>query len=171
MERMERWQYYTSSFVRIEPTEGVDRRFMRKSVLTRNVPGSDADSDDLVVKRKALVSNEDLTLRICVNTAKIVYKEPGSEYFIWTDKPMISGDVPMVADDSTEKPVSAARERLRKHEEARTEKFKEKFEMNNPWMKGLEQAQVEKVKTDFKEFVDGTRFNKPQEVAEVEMAQ
>jgi paired amphipathic helix protein Sin3a len=145
MERMERWQYYTSSYVRIEPTEGVPRRKMLKSVLTRNMPTTaDAESEDNSAQPKPLVYSEELTLRICVNSAKIMYKEPGQEFFIYTDKPMTT--------DANG--ISTARERLQKFEDARKERFKEKFEMNNRWMKGLNHDQVSKVTMDFKKWMD-----------------
>ena len=76
---------------------------------------------------------------------KIIYKEPGSEFFIYTDKPL-------TYDPKTK--TSAARERLQKFEDARRDRFKEKFEMNNRWMKGLNHDQVSKVTQDFKKWVD-----------------
>ena len=45
MELRDRWQYYISSWMRTEPTEGVSRSRMQKVVLTRNLPSGDADSD------------------------------------------------------------------------------------------------------------------------------
>jgi len=145
MERKERWQYYTSSYVRIEPTEGVSRSRLRKSVLTRNLPTGDTESEDGSNQPKPLVYAEDLTLRVCVNSYKIIYKELGSEFFIYTDKPL-------TYDPKTK--TSAARERLQKFEDARRDRFKEKFEMNNRWMKGLNHDQVSKVTQDFKKWVD-----------------
>src|SRR4051794_17753120 len=82
--RFARWQYYTGSFIRIEPTEGVARKRMKKSVLSRNVDLT-TDNDS---QRKPLVFNENLTLRVCVNSYKIMYEALGNEYFIYTDKSM-----------------------------------------------------------------------------------
>ncbi|KAF4635150.1 hypothetical protein G7Y89_g2941 [Cudoniella acicularis] len=145
MARMERWQYYTSSYIRIEPTEGIQRVHMRKSVLARNMPSPDADVDDGANQPKPIVYEEDLVLRICVNSYKMIYKYPGSEFFIYTDKPL-------TYDPKTK--TSAARERLQKFEDARKQRFKEKFEMNNAWMKGLNHDQVSKITMDFKKWTD-----------------
>ena len=71
MERKEQWQYYVSSYVGVEPTEGVNREGLFHSVLTRNLP---SDYED---KPKPLISKEDLTLRICLNSFKMMYKEGG----------------------------------------------------------------------------------------------
>ncbi|KAG9232420.1 putative paired amphipathic helix protein pst1 [Amylocarpus encephaloides] len=145
MERMERWQYYASSYVRIEPTEGIPRNLLHKPLLTRNLPSADAEIEDAGVLPKPLAFEEDLTLRICANTYKMMYKFPGSEYFIYTDK--------MMGIDS-KTGQSAARERLRKCEDARTQRFKEKFEMNNAWMKNLNHDEVSKITMDFKKWID-----------------
>ncbi|PMD20809.1 transcriptional regulatory protein-like protein SIN3 [Hyaloscypha hepaticicola] len=145
MEQKERWQYYISSYIRIEPTEGVPRSRLHKSVLTRNLPSTDAESEDSNAQPKPILFNEDLTLRVCVNTYKIVYKHPGSEYFIYTNKPL-------TYDPKTKE--STARERLRKFETIRNERAKEKFEMNNRWMRGLDRDAVAKVNSDFKKWMD-----------------
>ena len=145
MEQKERWQYYISSYIRIEPTEGVPRSRLHKSVLTRNLPSTDAESEDNNAQPKPILFSEDLTLRVCVNTYKIVYKNPGSEYFIYTNKPL-------TYDPKTKE--STARERLRKFETIRNERAKEKFEMNNRWMRGLDRDAVAKVNSDFKKWMD-----------------
>ncbi|TAQ90094.1 hypothetical protein B7494_g1534 [Chlorociboria aeruginascens] len=145
LERTQRWQYYTSSYVRIEPTEGVPRRLLRKSLLSRNLPSGDAEFEDGSGHRQALVFSEDLTLRICVNTYKIVYKDPGSEYFIYANTSLGGG-----ADGET-------RKRLRQFEDARNQRFQEKFVMNNKWMKDLNHAEVQKVNQEFQTWIaDGT---------------
>jgi len=145
MEQKERWQYYISSYVRIEPTEGVPRSRLHKVVLTRNLPSADAESEDSSAQPKPILFNEDLTLRVCVNTYKIVYKNPGSEYFIYTNKPL-------TMDPKTKE--STARERLRKFENLRNDRMKEKFEMNNRWMKDLDHDAVAKVNSDFKKWME-----------------
>jgi paired amphipathic helix protein Sin3a len=166
MQQKERWQYYISSYIRIEPTEGVPRSLLHKSVLTRNLPSTDAESEDNNSQPKPILFSEDLTLRVCVNTYKIVYKNPGSEYFIYTNKPL-------TYDPKTKE--STARERLRKFETLRNERAKEKFEMNNRWMRGLDRDTVAKVNSDFKKWMDegvvpGTEAPVPVP-ADVEMAQ
>jgi paired amphipathic helix protein Sin3a len=145
MERKERWQYYTSSFVRIEPTEGVKRGLLHKSVLTRNLPAGDVESEDGTGQRKPLVWSEDLTLRICVNSSKIIFKEPGSEFFIYTDKPLTW---------DAEKNVAAARVRLEKPEEARNERFHKKFVNMSPWMKDVPFEEVQKITMETRKWIN-----------------
>jgi paired amphipathic helix protein Sin3a len=145
MERMERWQYYTSSYIRTEPTEGIPRHRLHKTILTRNRASADIDFEEGGVLPKPLAYQEDLTLRICVNTYKMIYKPHGSEYFIYTDKPL--GTNP-------ETTVSVARERLQKFEDARSQRFKEKFEKNNAWMKNLSHDEVSKINMDFKKWTE-----------------
>jgi paired amphipathic helix protein Sin3a len=43
---------------------------------------------------------------------------------------------------------------LLKFEEGRNEKFRETFEMNNNWMKGLDHDQVQKITLDCKKWID-----------------
>jgi paired amphipathic helix protein Sin3a len=143
MERKERWQYYTSSYVRIEPTEGVPRKYLRKVVLTRNLPSGDTESEDGSSQRKPLVWAEDLTLRICVNSFKIIYKQPGEEYFIYADKTLGGGA------------EGATRKRLQKVEDARNQRFREKFGMNTKWMKGLPHDQVQDINQNFQKWIAG----------------
>lgn len=148
MERKERWQYYTSSYVRFEPTEGIDRTLLHKSVLTRNLPNGDIDSEDLSIQRKPLVWAEDLTLRICVNSSKIIFKEPGSEYFIYTDKPLTW---------DAEKDMASAGVRLEKVTKSRNDRFKEKWVDNSPWMKDLDLEVVQKKTAETRKWIaDGT---------------
>ena len=142
MQRKERWQYYTSSYVRIEPTEGVPRRLLRKSLLTRNLPSGDTDSEDGSNQRKPLVWGEDLTLRICVNSYKIIYKEPGVEYFIYADKALGGGE------------EGETRQRLKKVEESRNQRFHEKFGMNNRWMKEKSHEEVSRINQEFRKWVN-----------------
>jgi paired amphipathic helix protein Sin3a len=146
MERKDRWQYYTSSFVRIEPTEGVSRGRMNKSVLERNLPPADTGSEE-GAGRKPLVFEEDLILRICVNSYKINFKPGGSESFIYADKPLTWDE---------EKNTSSARARLQKFEDTRNEGYQGKFVMNNKWMQGLSHDEVQKITSDTKKwFQDG----------------
>jgi len=145
MERKERWQYYVASFTRTENTEGVPRSRIQRSVLPRNLPSGDAESEDDATQRKPLVYEEDLTLRICVNSAKILFKPGGSEFFVYGDKPFTW---------DAEKGAAAARVRLQKFEDTRNERFREKFVMNSKWVKGLGHDEVQKVTGDFKKWVD-----------------
>ena len=45
-------------------------------------------------------------------------------------------------------------ERLKNVTRVRTDRFREKFEMNNAWMKGMESGEVARIKGDFKRWVD-----------------
>lgn len=123
MERKDRWKYYTSSFVRIEPTEGVPMDRVRKSVLTRNLPSAEAQSDagSTLEARKPLIWSEDLTLRICVNTYRLTYKEGTSEWFVYSDGKKDEGA------------VEQAREK-------RNDRFKEKLERNNRWVQKMKKT-------------------------------
>ena len=146
MELKDRWQYYVSSFVRVEPTEGVpaDGR-MHHPLLMRNLPSGESVSEDGTNTRKPLAYLEELSLRICVNSFKIVYRQPGSEYYVYSSNPLTWDE---------EKDMSAARLRLLKSEEGRNEKFRETFEMNNNWMKGLGHDQVQRITLECKRWID-----------------
>lgn len=147
MDRKDIWSYYTSSFVRIEPTEGVPRVRMQKSLLTRNLP-SEVEADENAESRKPLAYSENLVLRVCLNTSKILFKFGSSEWFIY-------GDNLLTWDD--EKNAATSRARLQKYEDSRTEKFREKFVFNNKWMKDLDHEQVQNITLQCKKwFDDGT---------------
>lgn len=83
MQMRERWQYYISSFIRVEPTEGIPRSRLQKVVLTRNMP---ADSDEDSVP-KPLAYSENLTTSICLKSSKMVWAPGTSEYFIYDQSP------------------------------------------------------------------------------------
>ncbi|KFZ12049.1 hypothetical protein V501_04409 [Pseudogymnoascus sp. VKM F-4519 (FW-2642)] len=136
MERKDRWKYYTSSFVRIEPTEGVPLDRIRRSVLTRNLSPHETDTDSglLSQSRKPLLWAEDLTLRICVNTYRLTYKTGTSEWFVYSDG--VQDEV--AARQTTEK---------------RNQRFREKFEMNSRWMENKSQQEVQKTNEDFKKWI------------------
>ncbi|KJZ76973.1 hypothetical protein HIM_03850 [Hirsutella minnesotensis 3608] len=86
MQMRERWQYYISSFIRVEPTEGIPRSKLQKVVLTRNLPSGDADSDGDSVP-KPLLYSENLTMSICLKSSKMVWAPGTSEYFIYDQSP------------------------------------------------------------------------------------
>ncbi|KAI1271785.1 hypothetical protein F5Y07DRAFT_381852 [Xylaria sp. FL0933] len=143
MERRERWQYYISSYIRVEPTEGISRDRLRKSVLARNLPSNDADSDDGNAP-KPLKFDEGLILRICLNSNKIVWEKDTSEYFIYNLSP------------ENEEEKKKAEERAQAVTDHRAQLFREKMVMNNAWMRGLRQDEVQKVNEKFsKWFHDG----------------
>jgi len=136
MERKERWKYYTSSFVRIEPTEGVPLDRVRKSVLTRNLANTEAESESGAPSqtRKPLLWSEDLTLRICVNTYRLTYKTGTSEWFVYSDG---------------KKDEEAAK----KTTEKRNRRFREKFEMNSKWMENKSQQEVQRTNEGFNRWI------------------
>ncbi|KAI1174309.1 hypothetical protein F4777DRAFT_589308 [Nemania sp. FL0916] len=136
MELRDRWQYYISSYMRVEPTEGISRDRLNKTVLARNLPSGDGDSDDGNVP-KPLKYEEGLVLRICLNSNKIVWEKDTSEYFIYNVAP----------EDEEEK--KKAEERAQTVTEHRKQLFREKFVMNNAWMRGLRQDEVQQVNEKF----------------------
>ncbi|KAI1855557.1 hypothetical protein JX266_000422 [Neoarthrinium moseri] len=140
MELRERWQYYISSFMRVEPTEGVPRSRLQKSVLARNLPSSDVDSDDGNVP-KPLQFEENLVLRICLNSNKIVWEEGTSEYFIYNTVPELPEE------------KAAADERMSALHEHRDQRFKEKFVMNSPWMRNVNQDEVQKANEKYQNWL------------------
>ncbi|KAI0107869.1 hypothetical protein GGR51DRAFT_145759 [Nemania sp. FL0031] len=136
MERREQWQYYISSYVRVEPTEGVSRDRLRKTVLARNLPSSDVDSDDGSAP-KPLKYDEGLVLRICLNSNKIVWEKDTSEYFVYNVAP---------EDEEERKKEEEHAQAVTDH---RNQLFREKMVMNNAWMRGLRQDEVQKVNEKF----------------------
>lgn len=143
MELRERWQYYISSYMRVEPTEGVSRSHLQKTVLARNLPSSDADSDDGNAP-KPLKYEENLALRICLNSYKMVWEKGTSEYFIYAMGP-----------ESAEK-AEEEKERRATLTEHRVQTFREKFVMNSPWMRNVTQDEVQKANEKWRTwFKDG----------------
>ncbi|KAI1821012.1 hypothetical protein F4861DRAFT_520658 [Xylaria intraflava] len=141
LERREQWQYYISSYMRVEPTEGVARNRLQKSVLTRNLPSSDVDSDDGNAP-KPLKYDEGLSLRVCLNSNKIVWEKGTSEYFVYR----------MDASDEEEK--TKAEEHSQAVTEHRKQLFREKMVMNNSWMRGWRQDEVQKVNEKFQKWLN-----------------
>lgn len=129
MDPADRWKYYIASYVRVDATEGVPRSRLQKTVLARNLPSSDSDSDDGVIP-KPLTYNEGLGLRICVNSSKIVYDKETSEYLIYNMTPL-------------------SEERRAFERDRRAQLFREKLIMNNAWMKDLSQVEVQGINEDF----------------------
>lgn len=151
MGRIPRWQYYISSYIRVEPTEGVNRKKLRKVLLRRNLPS-------LEDVRKGLHREEELTLKICVNSYTMLYVS-GSEYNIYDDIELGGGK------------DGAARQRMKNVEEKRNQKFREKFGMNTKWMSGMKHEEVQHVNREFRDWIDGTTTADAQgaEGADVEM--
>lgn len=140
MELRERWQYYISSYMRVEPTEGIPRSRLQKTVLARNLPSSDVDSDDGTAP-KPIRFEENLVLRICLNSNKIVWEEGTSEYFIYSTEP------------ESEAQKAEAAERAAALTENRSQRFREKFVMNSPWMRDVNQDEVQKANEKFQKWI------------------
>jgi paired amphipathic helix protein Sin3a len=137
----ERWQYYISSFIRIEPTEGVPRSRLRKVVLARNLPSADADIEDGGTPKPVSYS-EDLTVSVCLKSSKMVFKAGTSEYFIY---------------DNTPKTAEAREQRekftplLSQHREA---KLKKDWVHQSPWTKNLSPVDVQKTNQRWTDWVE-----------------
>jgi paired amphipathic helix protein Sin3a len=111
--------------------------------LTHNLPSNlDTDSDNSSSEggkfggRKGLKWNEDLDLRICLNTYQIEYKKGGSEYMY---------------DTQMNREVHGKLERSKTH---RNEKFAVGCGLNVKWMRGMDKVEVEKINVDFQNWVD-----------------
>ncbi|KAJ0288069.1 hypothetical protein COL940_002211 [Colletotrichum noveboracense] len=131
MKAKDRWQYYISSFIQVEPTEGVPRHKLQKAVLARNLPASDEKFDESQIP-KPISYDEDLSISICLNTSKMVWKAGTSEYFVYDNIPKEK--------EARERHL----ERLKNASNKRDTKLREKFVFNSPWMKGMSQADVQK---------------------------
>lgn len=140
MKAHERWQYYISSYLRTEPTEGVPRSRMQKVLLTRNLPSGDADSDS-DFQPKAISYKEGLAVKVCLNTSKITFEKGTSNYFVYN----IAGG--SEEERSTREPGSRAIRSKNAH-------FIEKMAMNSPWMKNLSQEEVQQAKEDYQKWKD-----------------
>ncbi|KAK0630074.1 hypothetical protein B0T17DRAFT_615775 [Bombardia bombarda] len=136
MERIQQWQYYISSYMRIEHTEGIVRSRLQKVLLERNLP-SDAKSEDGYTP-KPLVIHEGLVVRICLNSSKMVFEKGTSDYFIYK-----TGGFSSQEDKSFHEETQVFQK------EVRGERLKDKMITNNLWMKDLSHEEVQKVKDDY----------------------
>lgn len=111
---------------------------VRKAVLTRNLPSAETQSDagSTLEARKPLIWSEDLSLRICVNTYRLTYKQGTSEWFVYSDG----------------KKVESAPEKAR---ERRNDRFKEKLEQNNGWIQRMKKTpdEVADINENFKKWL------------------
>ncbi|OAQ62617.1 paired amphipathic helix repeat domain-containing protein [Pochonia chlamydosporia 170] len=141
MQVRERWQYYISSFIRVEPTEGIPRSRLQKVVLTRNLPSGDTDSDSDEVP-KPLSYNESLTTSICLKSSKMVWGPGTSEYFIYDQSPKTQEE----------------RERREKFTKAlsahRESKLVEKMVHNPSWTKDMSPEEVQEQNKNFRKWMD-----------------
>jgi paired amphipathic helix protein Sin3a len=136
----QRWQYYISSYIRVEPTEGIPRDRLQKVVITRNLPNSEANSEDGTIP-KPLSYAEGLGMKICLNTSKIFWAKETSEFFIYDRAPKTAPERKRHA--FVLKARSAYRE----------SKFTEKMVHNNAWMKDKSQEEVQNINAGFQKWM------------------
>ncbi|KAM7222577.1 hypothetical protein V8F06_002071 [Rhypophila decipiens] len=143
MARIEQWQYYISSYMRVEPTEGIDRSRLQKVLLERNLEAKDAADD--AYTPKPLISHEGLILRICLNSSKMVFTEGTSDYHMY--------------DTAKASMTQEERDYLEQKRETqrawRGEEFTKKMVNVNQWMKGLSHEEVQRVKDNYQKWKEG----------------
>jgi paired amphipathic helix protein Sin3a len=110
-------------------------------VLARNLPSNDTDSDDGNAP-KPLKYDEGLILRICLISNKIIWEKDTSEYFIYNLAP------------EGEEEKRKVEEHAQAVTEHRRQLFREKMVMNNAWMRGLRQDEVQKVNEKFQRWLN-----------------
>ncbi|KAM0562997.1 hypothetical protein ACHAPJ_001840 [Fusarium lateritium] len=141
MQLRERWQYYISSFIRVEPTEGVPRSKLQKVVLSRNLPSPDADTDEDAIP-KPVSYKENLTISICLKSSKMVWAPGTSEYVVYDQAPK----------------SAEQRERREKFLRAlsthRENKLLEKWVHNPAWTKDLSPEEVQEQNKNFRKWMD-----------------
>lgn len=141
MKQKERWQYYISSYMSIEPTEGVQRSHLQKTVLARNLPSGEDKSDESQIP-KPLTYVEGLAHKICLNSLKIVYKEGTSECFVY--------------DQSAKDPEARAKrsQLIKAYRNRRKQKMREKYVLNSKWMKDMSRPHVEKINDEWVQWIE-----------------
>ncbi|KAK4451591.1 hypothetical protein QBC34DRAFT_436280 [Podospora aff. communis PSN243] len=144
MERIQQWQYYISSYMRVEHTEGILRSRLQKVLLERNLPSDAKDSSDEGYAHKPIRVHEGLVVRICLNSYKMVFEKDTCDYFLYN------------------KDTFESQEERKFHEdqqvfnsELRSDRLKDKLITNNAWMKGMSHEQVQKIKDEYQRWKDG----------------
>lgn len=141
MRLRERWQYYISSFIRVEPTEGVPRSKLQKVVLTRNLPSGESDSDEDAIP-KPVSYKENLTVSICLKSSKMIWAPGTSEYFIYDQAPK-------------SKEQREQREKFTKTlSNFRELKLLEKMVHNPVWAKDMSPEEVQEQNKNFRKWMD-----------------
>ncbi|PTB68768.1 hypothetical protein BBK36DRAFT_1191862 [Trichoderma citrinoviride] len=141
MQTRDKWQYYISSYVRVEPTEGVPRAKLRKVVLTRNLPSGDSESDEDAIP-KPVSYKEDLTVSICLKSSKMIWAPGTSEYFVYDQAPKTKEQR-----EHREKFIKA----LSNYREL---KFSEKMIHNPVWAKDMSPEEVQEQNKNFRKWMD-----------------
>lgn len=142
MKLQERWQYYISSYLSPEPTEGVDREKLSRVMVHRNIPTNENESDDGNVLKSSSV-DENLTVNICIRSSKMVWDAGAWEKFLSNAGPATQQE----KEEREHKRDSASA--------SRAWKLRERFIMNSSWMRDLSQEDVEKKKADYTKWADG----------------
>ncbi|KAL6852017.1 hypothetical protein J3F83DRAFT_757365 [Trichoderma novae-zelandiae] len=141
MQTRDKWQYYISSYVRVEPTEGVPRAKLQKVVLTRNLPSGESESDEDAIP-KPVSYKEDLTVSICLKSSKMIWASGTSEYFVYDQAPK----------------TKEQREHREKFTKAlsnyRELKFSEKMVHNPVWAKDMSPEEVQEQNKIFRRWMD-----------------
>lgn len=141
MQLRERWQYYISSFIRVEPTEGVARSKMKKVVLTRNLPSGESENDEDGIP-KPVSYKESLTVSICLKSSKMIWAPGTSEYFVYDQAPRT-------------KEQREHREKLTKATSSfRDRKLLEKMVHNPVWAKDMSPEEVQEINGNFRRWMD-----------------
>jgi paired amphipathic helix protein Sin3a len=141
MQLRDRWQYYISSYIRVEPTEGIPRSRLQKVVLTRNLPSGDAESDDGSSPR-LLAYAEKLTISICLKSSKMIWAPGTSEYFVYDNAPKTREQ--RERRDRISKALSSHRE----------SKLLEKMVHNPAWTKDMGPDEVQEQNRNFRRWMD-----------------
>lgn len=139
MQLRERWQYYISSFMRVEPTEGVPRSKLQKVILTRNLPNENDDDEGIP---KPIAYQENLTISVCLKSSKMVWAPGTYESFIYDHSPK-------------NKEARAQREKFRRALSGYREgKLLEKMVHNPSWTKDLSPEEVQEQNKNFRLWMD-----------------
>jgi paired amphipathic helix protein Sin3a len=166
MEHVQQWQYYISSYMRIEHTEGVVRSRLQKVLLERNLPleaAKDSSSGEEGYAPKPMVIHEGLVVRICLNSSKMVFENGTADYFVYNTAAGAAGQ----QGGAEEKHVESAEQAFRR--ELRGDKLKEKMVTNNAWMKGLSHEEVQKANTEYQKWKEADGALSQEEAADVTM--
>lgn len=134
-----RWSYYVASFIKVEPTEGVPiAGRLSMPFLKRNLPEDVEESEGRERSVPYLYENN-LELRICVNSYKILWTPRSGDWFVHSEKQRASG---------SDGPVD-----LDRVSEQRRSRFREKLILNNKWMREVGQEEVDRLNEKFQSWI------------------
>ena len=135
-----RWSYYVASFIKVEPTEGVPiEGHLSMPFLKRNLPEDVEESEGRERSVPYLYENN-LELRICVNSYKILWTPKSEDWFVQSEKQRAQGyNGPVNLDRASEK---------------RTSKFREKLVRQNKWVQAAGPDAVDGADKFFKTWME-----------------